>query len=54
MKLISSGASTTKVDATDLLDIDVSGASKVRYRGNPKKLEKKVSGVSSIEEYTSN
>jgi hypothetical protein len=54
VKLISSGASTTKVDATDSLDIDVSGASKVRYRGNPKKLEKKVSGVSSIEEYTSN
>jgi hypothetical protein len=53
VKLIVSGASNAKVDATESLDVDVSGASKVRYRGNPKKLEKEISGVSSIEAYNS-
>jgi hypothetical protein len=50
VKLTASGASSAVVDATESLDVDVSGASSVRYKGHPKKVEKKVSGVSSIQE----
>jgi hypothetical protein len=53
VKMILSGASKAKIDATESLDINVSGASSVRYTGNPKRLDKKVSGVSKIEPYSS-
>lgn len=42
-----SGASDAKVWVTRLLDVKASGASAVRYRGNPK-VEKEVTGGSSV------
>lgn len=42
-----SGASHAKVWVTRLLDVKASGASNVRYRGNPK-VEKEVTGGSSV------
>ena len=42
-----SGASDAKVWVTRLLDVKASGASNVRYRGNPK-VEKEVAGGSSV------
>jgi hypothetical protein len=42
-----SGASNAKVWVTRLLDVKASGASNVRYRGNPK-VKKEVSGGSSV------
>jgi hypothetical protein len=43
-----SGAGKAKVFASEELDADVSGAGSVTYAGNPKKVNKKVSGVGSV------
>lgn len=45
-----SGASKADVFASNKLEADISGASKVSYSGNPKELIKKTSGASSINE----
>lgn len=44
----SSGASSASVFVTNELKTDLSGASKVVYSGDPKNLEKKTSGASSV------
>lgn len=46
----SSGASSASVFATNELKADLSGATSVVYAGNPKIVEKKVSGASSVKE----
>lgn len=46
----SSGASYISVFAVDELNADLSGASRVVYAGNPKNVQKKTSGASSIRE----
>lgn len=43
-----SGASRATVNASEELSADLSGASKVRYKGSPSNVEKKTSGASSI------
>lgn len=43
-----SGASNVKVNVKDKLSVRASGASSVRYRGDPKQVESKRSGVSSV------
>ncbi len=43
-----SGASNANVTSNDELDIKASGVSKVNYKGDPGKLEKKVTGASRI------
>ena len=43
-----SGASDAYVFASKILSAEASGASSIRYRGNPEKIETDVSGVSSI------
>ena len=42
-----SGASRATVDVTDVLDVDASGASTVRYRGNPD-VKERTSGASKV------
>lgn len=44
----SSGASKVSVFATDRLNLEASGASKIQYSGNPASVEKESSGASSI------
>jgi len=44
----SSGASRILVNANENLTVDLSGASSVKYRGEPKKINKKTSGASSL------
>lgn len=46
-----SGASEAEIWATESLSIDCSGASSVRYKGNPEKLTTDASGASSIRKY---
>ncbi len=43
-----SGASYSKVNATGELTVDADGASRVRYAGTPKSVNKKTSGVASV------
>lgn len=43
-----SGASNVNLFVTERLTSDASGASKIAYSGNPKSVEKKTSGVSSV------
>jgi hypothetical protein len=42
------GASKVTLNATEELNADASGASKISYGGNPKNVEKKSSGASSV------
>lgn len=44
----SSGASTFLLNVVDEIDLDISGASKIFYRGNPKKIKQSISGASKI------
>ena len=46
--LSSSGAGKANINATENLVIETSGAATVRYKGNPKNISQKNSGVSSI------
>jgi hypothetical protein len=46
----SSGASNATVYASNELKVDLSGATNVIYAGNPKSVEKKVSGASSVKQ----
>ncbi len=43
-----SGTSVCKVNATKLLDVALSGASKTKYRGHPEKIEQSLSGSSKL------
>jgi len=43
-----SGSSKVSVFVTERLNVDGSGASKIRYSGNPTNVEKKTSGASSV------
>jgi hypothetical protein len=43
-----SGASAADVTATETLDVSISGAGTVTYGGNPKKVNKDISGVGTI------
>jgi hypothetical protein len=44
-----SGASDCELFVNEILDIEASGASKIRYKGNPAKLITNLSGASSVE-----
>src|SRR5690606_20528806 len=44
-----SGAGNVTVNATQSLDIDISGVGNVSYKGNPSKLKKNIKGLGSIE-----
>jgi hypothetical protein len=46
----SSGASSLNVFVTNILKADLSGATNVTYSGNPKSVDKKTSGASSVKE----
>ena len=46
--LSSSGAGKANINATENLNIETSGAATVRYKGNPKNISQRNSGVSSI------
>ena len=46
--LKSSGAGKANINATEKLDIDISGAVSVNYKGNPKSINQKNSGICSI------
>ncbi len=48
VRVDASGASNANVSVTGDLKVDLSGASKVTYSGNPKNLEKSTSGASSV------
>ena len=43
-----SGASTAHVNATEELEAEASGASTLRYVGQPAKLDKEISGASTV------
>jgi len=45
-----SGASFAELWVKDRLSVDASGASKVRYKGQPANIEKNTSGASSVKE----
>ncbi len=47
-KISASGLSFIDVNSTDELDVDISGAGKVSYYGNPKKVKKDISGFASV------
>lgn len=48
VKVDISGACSARVNAKDEIDAEASGASRVRYEGNPEKVYTGVSGVSSV------
>lgn len=50
-KLNVSGAGTAVVSATKSLDVDVSGAASVKYKGHPANVTKNISGVASLVEW---
>lgn len=50
VKLQLTGAAAAEVFASESLDVSVSGAGSVEYRGNPEKITKHVSGAGSIRE----
>ncbi len=43
-----SGAGDLRVSATETLKVDVSGAADVKYKGDPKRVTKSISGVGSV------
>jgi hypothetical protein len=45
-----SGATKSMVNVSETLSVDLSGASRVTYSGNPSKVNKKTSGVSSLKQ----
>lgn len=47
-KAVASGASKATVNASQDLDVESSGASNIKYVGDPKNIEREASGVSSI------
>lgn len=49
-----SGASKITVNASNEIDADLSGASKVRYAGDPKNIIRNTSGASRVEQLTGN
>jgi len=51
VKITLSGATDAIVNVTDELNVEVSGVSKVKYIGNPSKITKDISGMSSLEKY---
>ena len=48
MELSISGAGRAEVNATEVLKVDISGAGKVTYTGEPKTIQKDISGAGSI------
>ena len=48
VKVDATGAASVDVFASDQLDVSVSGAGSVTYSGNPKTVNKKVSGIGSV------
>lgn len=52
LNLNMSGAGAAQVYASEQLDVEVSGVGSVKYDGNPKVLNKKLSGMASIQPYT--
>jgi hypothetical protein len=44
-----SGASSAELDVSDSLSVNASGASNVKYKGNPDRVERKISGASTIQ-----
>lgn len=51
-KVDASGASRITVNASNEIDADLSGASKVRYAGDPKNIIRNTSGASRVEQMT--
>lgn len=51
-KVRASGASKITVNASNEIDADLSGASKVRYAGDPKNIIRNTSGASRVEQMT--
>lgn len=49
LKLRMSGAGDAEVYTTGRLEVDISGAGKVRYRGNPEDVKQKISGAASVQ-----
>lgn len=52
LNLNMSGAGAAQVYASEQLDVEVSGVGSVKYDGNPKILNKKLSGMATIQPYT--
>jgi hypothetical protein len=48
VQISSTGAASAQVSASDTLRVDITGAGDVTYYGNPKTLEKRVTGAGSI------
>jgi hypothetical protein len=44
-----SGASSAELDVSESLNVNASGASKVKYKGNPDHVERKISGASTVQ-----
>ncbi len=45
----SSGSCNVNVDVSEVLDVNVSGSGKITYKGNPAKIEQKVSGSAKLQ-----
>lgn len=52
LNLNMSGAGAAQVYASEQLDVEVSGVGSVKYAGNPKVLNKKLSGMATIQPFT--
>ena len=50
-QISSSGASGVEIEVEKKLEVDASGASNVRYKGNPKEVNRSTSGASSVKSY---
>ena len=48
MDISISGAGYAEVNVTDKLEVNVSGAGKIRYKGNPQEVSKSISGAGSV------
>lgn len=48
MDISISGAGYAEVNVSDKLDVNVSGAGKIRYKGNPQDVSKSISGAGSV------
>lgn len=46
------GAGDAKVYVTDTLDVEINGAGKLVYKGNPEDVNKDIAGVGTVEEYS--
>ncbi|MEP6956085.1 MAG: head GIN domain-containing protein [Chthoniobacterales bacterium] len=51
MELSISGAGRADVNVTEVLKVEISGAGKVTYRGNPKTVDRQISGAGSVKKH---